>query len=149
VVSRQYEVKPSCHPSVQKSSHFFFTFDLKYGKLYPIGQCWKLFMTNPTSHKITNILEHVTLLEPEVEQLIFVRKSGQRSINTNMTAVILTILYLIPNVKKKWDDNWPLPSIFSGYVIYPKPYKIQAKGLFGMTTGFYLVGIPKLTSARS
>jgi hypothetical protein len=25
------------------------------------------------------------------------------------------------------------PTIFPGYVIYPKPYKIQAKGLFGMT----------------
>jgi hypothetical protein len=56
-----------------------------------------------------------------------------------MTAVILTFLYFIPNVKKKWDDNWPLPSIFFGYVIYPKPYKIQAKGHFGMTTGFDLV----------
>ena len=50
-----------------------------------------------------------------------------------MTAVILAFLYFIPNVKKKWDDNWPLPSIFFGYVIYPKPYKIQAKVLFGMT----------------
>ena len=57
----------------------------------------------------------------------------------------MTFLYFIPNVKKKWDDNWPLPSIFFGYVIYPKPYTIQAKGLFGMTTGFDLVIIPLIT----
>jgi hypothetical protein len=86
---------------------------------------------------LNKILEHANLLEPEAGKLVFVRKSGQRPTNANVTAAKWAFLCFVPNVKRNGMATGLYPRFF-GCAMYPKPYKIQAKGLFGMATGFYL-----------
>ena len=111
-----YEVKPSCHPNPQMSSIFIYIWSKVWEIISNPAMLDIIYDQSNQSQKLHNILEHVTP---------YPKRSNS--------------WYFIPNVKKKWNDNWPLPSIFFGYVIYPKPYKFQAKVLFGMTTGFCLV----------
>ena len=84
----------SCHPI------FSFTWS-KVWEFISNRSSWKWFMSNPTSHKNYILHKHLrtrhSCWNQRSTQLIFVRKSGQRSINVNMTAVILTFIYFIPS----------------------------------------------------
>jgi hypothetical protein len=65
-----YEGEPSCHPICPVVIPFFPLLDLKHGNLYPTGQAGNDLCPIQPVTKITyyiNILEHVLLLEPEVD----------------------------------------------------------------------------------
>ena len=82
------------------------------------------------------------------KQLVFVRKSGQRSINTNMAAVILTFIYFIPS--KVFYGMTTGRDIQISWIFYWRSYiqityiKTQVKEKMGWQQGLtsYPVAVP-------